>query len=128
MTEFSIDHDRLDRYRAEADKARGESRAARDRVQDAHHELREAQDKLRRLERSLPGEPRVINVRDEKGNVHRRAESQHDIRIEGVRRRVEKAQAELNRLAAAQNDGAAAREHAIQLFSRLSAHAAGYSR
>lgn len=101
MTTFSIDRDRLERYRAEADAARGASRIARDRVTEARLQLRDAKDEVERLKRSHGGGPYLASARN----------------------RVEAAQAEVARMAEAQSQGAGAREHATQLFACLEAYA-----
>ena len=123
MTTFTVDPDRLERYRAEADAARGASRSASGRLTEARLQLREANDELQRWERSLPGALRFANVRDANGNMHRRGESQHERGLTSARTRVEVAQAEVARLADAQSQGAGAREHVRHLFARLEAYA-----
>lgn len=120
MTEgFSIDQFRLERYRAEADAARGASRSASTRLSEARYQLGQVKEELHRLERSPMGQPSGVIRRDENGRLHGRHESRHDSYLETARKRVEAAQAEVTRLSRAQSDGAAAREHATQLFAAL---------
>lgn len=101
MTTFSIDRDRLERFRAEADAARGAYSIAQERVTEARYQLRDAKEEVERLKRSHGGSPYLASARN----------------------RVEAAQAEVARLADAQSQGAGAREHVRQLFARLEAYA-----
>ena len=118
---FSIDGDRLAAFRARADEARGSARLAQQRVTEAHNRLSEAQAELTRTERSRPGRPTgVIRVTD--GRQHGRFESDHPRLVEQARERLDLARAELDRVSAEQSQGAARREHDLQLFAKLEAH------
>ena len=126
--QFTIDRDRFERFRAEADAAQSQSRSAEDRVNEAHDELREAEEALRVVESSYRGPTQVISLRDETGTAHNVSEEHRELYLNGARNRVAKAKAEVARLARSQNEGAGAREHAIRLFSRLSAFEKGFDR
>lgn len=125
---FTIDPNRLERFRAEADAARRDSRTESERINEAHREFREAEDDLRRLENSHRGAPSIINVRGETGTMRRVTESKHDLYLDRARNRVEAARKELASLRRSQRDGAAARQHMTELFSRVSAHEKGFAR
>lgn len=119
---FTIDPSRLARYRSAADAARGESRAIQQRVTDARNRLTEAEAELRRIERARPGSPAGVIRVDADGRRHGRLESRHDEYVEQAQRRAKTARFELAQLAREQAEGAARREHEVQLFARIEAH------
>lgn len=119
---FSIDHARLGRYRAAADAARGASRAAQQRTNDLRRDLSEAEAELARIERSRPGDPSLGAIRIEDGRRSGRLESRHADIIDGARRRVEAIAERLRQASREADEGAAARDHAVQLHARLEVH------
>lgn len=120
---FTIDMQRLGRYRAAADAARGASRAAQQRTNDLRADLREAEAELARIERSRPGEPSLGAIRVEGGRRQGRLESRHADIVGSARRRVESVAERLRQASRESDEGAAARDHAVQLYARLEAHA-----
>jgi hypothetical protein len=116
---FPIDGSRLAAFRARADAARGESRAAQTRIAEARRQVSEPEADAARIGRSRPGEPRGVVRIDADGRQHGRFESDHPRLVGQAQRRAENARFELAELSREQAEGAARRDHDLQIFARI---------